>query len=119
MIARELLEKAARAAGIKCRWQGRMGLTGGPITEYFVLDEDYPLPAIWNPLTDDGDALRLAVKLEFSLYRKHGAIGISCPHFDGYAWQSFDNEADDRVIAKETRCAITYAAAIIGANDGL
>jgi len=47
---RELLEQAAKAAGIDARrlpdaWPNRF-------------DDD-----LWNPLTDDGDALRLAVKL--------------------------------------------------------
>ena len=43
---RELLELAAKAAGITC-WQG-VPYTNG---------------RIWNPLTSDADALRLAVKL--------------------------------------------------------
>ena len=45
MIDRELLEAAARAAGMP--W------------DQWVIDGDDS----WNPLTDDGDALRLAVKL--------------------------------------------------------
>ena len=56
MTDKELLEAAAKAAGIEydfCRpelggCKVRKGLTSG----------------WWSPLTDDGDALRLAVKLE-------------------------------------------------------
>lgn len=51
MTDRELLELAAKAAGVEC-----------------LGDLGWRLPcgqsqAWWNPLTDDGDALRLAVKL--------------------------------------------------------
>ena len=57
MNDRELLEMAARAAGIT-------GITrdGG-----IELSKDHAKPPydwrMWNPLSDDGDALRLAVKL--------------------------------------------------------
>ena len=53
MTDRELLEKAAKAAGIDCDAQVDNGtvVTAGEA------------PSFWNPLTDDGDALRLAVKL--------------------------------------------------------
>lgn len=45
MTDRELLEQAAKAAGIDVR---RL---------------DWPQPDRWSPLTDDGDAFRLAVAL--------------------------------------------------------
>lgn len=53
---RELLELAAKAAGLKVvqpstDYDGRIGL---------VLCDAHMRPTIyWNPLTDDGDALRL------------------------------------------------------------
>jgi hypothetical protein len=50
---RELLELAARAAGLRLNHQGHP--TSG---NYYD-----PPDCEWNPLTDDGDALRLAVKL--------------------------------------------------------
>ena len=53
MTDRELLEAAAKAAGIE-RWYWSSGLMiVGPATR------EEP----WNPLDDDGDALRLAVRL--------------------------------------------------------
>ena len=52
---RELLEMAAKAA----RYQ--YAKHGG----YIVVDG---IPGNWNPLTDDGDALRLAVKLRINLH---------------------------------------------------
>lgn len=59
MNDRELLELAAKAAGIETRPQ------------YASMENGYGLNVkpgyYWNPLTDDGDALRLAVKLEMCL----------------------------------------------------
>ena len=54
MIDRELLEFAAKAAGIELVWHGD--------TDPFCFAETVA-GIKWNPLTDDGDALRLAVKL--------------------------------------------------------
>ena len=51
---RELLELAAKAA----RYQ--YAKHGG----YIVVDG---IPGNWNPLTDDGDALRLAVRLKIDI----------------------------------------------------
>lgn len=56
MTDRELLEAAAKAAGIE-------------VTA--VVAEGIPHrfgAGYWNPLTDDGDALRLAVKLDMAVY---------------------------------------------------
>lgn len=48
---KNLLELAARTVGFEAGW---------------VLQG-------WHPLTDDGDALRLMVQLEFGIYRGHDA----------------------------------------------
>ena len=70
MNEKELLEKAARASGIELQldddgvllWAG----------DGFVL----PFSSkAWNPLTDDGDALRLAVKLRISLIHEQEYMG--------------------------------------------
>ena len=55
MSDRELLELAAKAAGIDVRWYQGDCLR--------VADKCNGFAGKWNPLTDDGDALRLAVKL--------------------------------------------------------
>lgn len=58
MTDRELLELAAKAAGIKLYvWNDFNGV------EHYASLDAKPYGAIWNPLKDDGDALRLAVKL--------------------------------------------------------
>jgi hypothetical protein len=63
MTDRELLELAAKAAGITVlRPNGVMRNCTGLSYEANI----FAAPP-WNPLTDDGDALRLAVKLEISI----------------------------------------------------
>jgi hypothetical protein len=61
MTDRELLELAAKAAGLGPLMSEPYSLGG---TRYFYREDDYPSGTTWNPLTDDGDALRLAVKLD-------------------------------------------------------
>ena len=56
MTDRELLELAAKAAGYEWGYEDTGAL--------FVF---VPQAREWNPLTDDGDALRLAVKLEINI----------------------------------------------------
>lgn len=108
MTDKELLELAAKAAKIPYTkptedYDGSLGLAVG----------SNPMRTMtWNPLTDDGDALRLAVKLEIAIYptdyeKKPSAQaywpnspGASAPHNnDPYA---------------ATRRAIVKAAAEIG-----
>jgi hypothetical protein len=70
MTDRELLEKAAKAAGFQ--WNSTVQHEDGSLHGCF-LDADYQEAWPWNPLTDDGDALRLTVKLGMHIrfYRKH------------------------------------------------
>ena len=53
---RELLELAAKAAGIGTTWTDTY-------RQFFKDGYELGQRAFWNPLTDDGDALRLAVML--------------------------------------------------------
>lgn len=56
MTDRELLELAAKAISLpECGWMGPAFM--------YVKDNRF---TDWNPLTDDGDALRLAVKLQLT-----------------------------------------------------
>lgn len=61
MNDRELLEMAARAAGF-LRWSVSEPSQGGFLFGA-VWDESRGTSIPWNPLTNDGDALSLAVKL--------------------------------------------------------
>jgi hypothetical protein len=59
MTDQELLERAAKAAGVEVT-----GIVAEGIPHRFG-------GGYWNPITDDGDALRLATKLLINLY--HGS----------------------------------------------
>ena len=60
MTDRELLELAAKAAGYKWREDIAKYRNERDIVGLWIID---PTITGWNPLTDDGDAMRLAVKL--------------------------------------------------------
>lgn len=96
MTDRELLEAAARAAGIVLLDRPDLHAYGdGLMAEH----------GIWSPLTDDGDALRLAVKLRISVY--HAPSGFSLAvSADGSV--SFK---EDNIGEQNTRRAIVRAAA--------
>jgi hypothetical protein len=96
MNDKELLELAAKAAGIE--WPQK-------ISDF---SRQYDGVRSWNPLTDDGDALRLAVKLSLSIWR-YDTLSTSKPNFTD--WQC-DERGDDPYAA--TRRAIVRAAAEIG-----
>jgi len=93
---RELLELAAKAAGIVITiWSNCQA--GG------FQSQEAAIGAFWNPLTDDGDALRLAVKLGLTV-----TIGVAR---DGEDRLSIDESSDPYAA---TRRAIVRAAAEIG-----
>ena len=62
MTDRELLEKAAKAAGVQGHFVENCPEDGAPKYSCGIGNAGRITP-LWNPLTDDGDALRLAVKL--------------------------------------------------------
>jgi hypothetical protein len=84
MTDRELLELAAKAAGY---WAAE-----------FNCPANLPRPD-WNPLTDDGDALRLAVALGLTARMSYNGQDYEAANKDPYA---------------ATRRAIVRAAAEIG-----
>ena len=102
---RELLELAAKAAGYEDIGEGyfREKQGGG---HYLC----FP----WNPLTDDGDALRLAVKLELDIF--NSCISVRAIHRDkdmGATIKCRGNTTQMEPYAA-TRRAIVRAAAEIG-----
>jgi hypothetical protein len=103
MTDRELLELAAKAADIEL-WHEDVftkGLTQ-KISQSGIL--------CWNPLTDDGDALRLAVKLDINVYVhlvSGSTMASAKPEID-----EVEPHGNDPYAA--TRRAITRAAAEIG-----
>jgi len=112
---RELLELAAKAAGIHCKgWVMPGGRSDGWHGMYTGSDDDGAFLR-WNPLTDDGDALRLMVRLRLEprfIDNSHsnGAepSRVTLHNFAGIV----ENIGDDP--AATLRRAITRAAAEIG-----
>ena len=101
---RELLELAAKASGeLTASWYGNDAYFDGVLSR-------------WNPLNDDGDALRLAVKLRLVIdtdYNDGAAVGSAFLDMDCcYEPDNPMRFGADRSAA--TRRAITLAAAAIG-----
>lgn len=116
MTDREMLELAAKAAGLKFFIDGYDEILQEP-----AIEED-GFPVLWNPLTDDGDALRLAVALgiEFKKPSRSRSVGRVVQ-----AWFNPDGNPNRSAIShisvtvdgdklSATRRAITMAAAEIG-----
>lgn len=99
MDARELLELAAKAAGINGEWRNGDFKYRPPFERYWVT---------WDPLTDDSDALRLAVKL--NLLVDVSAFDITVTN--GTTTDICELNRDDPYAT--TRRAIVKAAAEIG-----
>jgi hypothetical protein len=109
MTDKELLELAAKAAGIKII---RFTDTGWAL--YVDKNEDGKYWQSWNPLDSDGDALRLAVKLHMTIDRSETrpAAYVYCDWRDECDIQAIEPYNDDPCAA--TRRAIVRAAADIG-----
>lgn len=108
MTDKELLELAAKAAGITKAWDQ------GP-----TVPDDNNRVRYWKPLTDDGDALRLAVKLSIDIeclraigYDKTTAV--HCQTLAGYMVNVGIDEGCNGDPYEATRRAIVRAAAEIG-----
>lgn len=111
MNDRELLELAAKAAGIEVSWRAMiMPSPGDDRTEWLGQRIDGGWKE-WNPLASDADALRLAVKLEMFLDL---TIAMqpedTCPNV---AANDTDEDCESDPYAA-TRRAIVRAAAEIG-----
>jgi hypothetical protein len=92
---RKLLEEAAKAAGIKTHLHKE--------SNSLWIDG----PRTWNPLTEDGDAFRLMVKLNIDVVHAFGTRTAVAENTSGYA-------AEGQDPYKSTRRAIVHAAADIG-----
>lgn len=101
---RELLELAAKAAGLpECGWMGPAFM--------YVKDNTF---TDWSPLTDDGDALRLAVKLGMNVEVN---LDDECTRIlDEFSRVMLRQMHVDGDAGAATRRAIVRAAAAIGEN---
>ena len=101
MTDKELLELAAKAAGVELKWS----------RPYKILWDFSEVPD-WNPLTDDGDALRLAVKLGLWIYMRENYIDVMTDVAKPIEVFMTEPYGDDPYAA--TRQAILRVAAEIG-----
>jgi hypothetical protein len=109
MTDKELLELAAKAAGYTVAYHERVG------GNYMVVKELNS--ARWNPLTDDGDALRLVVKLGLDiLVTPNGETTVMGPFLqdDGQDYGIHEVVQHESDPYAATRRAIVRAAAEIG-----
>ena len=117
----EDLRMAAKAAGIQivCPVE-RLVVQPRHYAGGFVVRTKTGGDACWNPLTDDGDALRLAVKLQLTICNEHLTAGAAyCtaglnrtgPSVDA-RWPQQQTVVDGDYAA--TRRAIVLAAAEVG-----
>ncbi len=104
MTDRELLELAAKATGLDYSSQD------GRVSDWRPGREN--VLVLWNPLTDDGDALRLAVKLGFCISPPDPYLNKV--YVSAYGTGAVEDCGDDPYAA--TRRAIVRAAAELGRN---
>ena len=106
MSDREMLEFAAKAAGIDLQ-ETEDGF-----------EADFDDSRVWNPLTDDGDAFRLMVKLgETGFFRLNfgaGAVSAENPAVKPLPILYACEDMEELGGAAATRRAIVRAAAEIG-----
>lgn len=103
---KNLLLSAANAAGIEYEFV----MLGSTLSGGVVLKDR---AGYWNPLADDGDALRLAVQLNLEV-----RIGHARPYGKEVQW-SWVSEAVEPNDAASTRRAIVRAAAKLGPAVGV
>ncbi|MHA6574542.1 hypothetical protein [Pseudomonas yamanorum] len=103
----DLLEFAGKAAGVKVVW------TQAGVPRDGVFDQS------WNPLEDDGDALRLVVKLGMNIVS--GVVSCRVAHLQDVIVERYPVDGTSRLPSMATampaiRRAIVNVAAQIGKN---
>lgn len=110
-IDRRLLTLAARAASVPIFWDE----SRGP-----YLAKSNGTAHTWNPLTDDGDALRLAVSLSMRVYNYSGCndrcVIAACEGGKLSGWAREEHGADHYAAAR--RAIVRAAASLAGVDSG-
>jgi hypothetical protein len=102
MTDKKLLELAAKAAGFTWKWNA----------DYLLIEDESWHE--WNPLTDDGDALRLAVKCSIDVWFDDDCKRVGTNYMIDNTGYNLEEEWLDSTKQEATRRAITRAAAEIG-----
>lgn len=118
MTDREMLELAAKAAGILLCGYSWIGENEDD-EECEILEaafvkhhQEQELASKWNPLADDGDALRLAARLNFRIDIQGGTVRIVDGLDNEHYLSGIATNQEDQM--KGVRRAITRAAAQVG-----
>ncbi|QPI08306.1 hypothetical protein IM687_13995 [Stutzerimonas stutzeri] len=115
MDDRELLEMAAKAAAIGGGWGDKIEYHNGAVDlrDVWILEGDGFVP--WNPLIDDGDALRLAFALGMSVDAGACMIDYAVPDADDEELETLETlDFEHGGDIANLRRAIVRAAAEIG-----
>ena len=116
MTDRELLEKAAKAAGLIAKKNTEVVDADDRFIGIKVRNTEREKYRLWNPLTDDGDALRLAVALPITVHLdgsnpRYVRVDIFRP---GSIYTPIYEYSDDKATA--TRRTIVRAAAALAGD---
>ncbi len=113
---RELLEAAARAAGLTIHAHNQAGRDACGAGDVGLWISNFT--TCWNPLTDDGDALRLLTRLPFrELYVSEIGATVSWRRDDGsghgYKCDEYAQEHGGDLSAATRRAIVRAAAAMV------
>lgn len=111
---RSLLQAAAMAAGYVLHW------THDDLPPVVTGGADRDDTFYWNPLTDDGDAQRLAVKLAMTIGIDHarGRTSVTAPGLPSDWNPCVDCFRDSDPYAATRRAIVRAAAALAEAKEG-
>lgn len=115
MTDRELLELAAKASGVCLHPEDKLVRSYGNWgcdTTCTACKKD-PSDSVWNPLSSDGDALRLLCKLKLSLNSNSATVGVG-GYTPGWDHVFAQEQIIDGDAQSAHRRAIVRAAAEIG-----
>lgn len=114
MTDRELIEKAAKAAGIQLADDIDSSIPSGGLWILGRMGRD----EVWNPLEDDGDAFRLMVDLQIDVEMNCNIIVATSPehHEVDEETGEWGPIVDQSAMRAATRRAIVRAAAAMEAS---
>ena len=117
---RDLLERAAKAAGIQGRWAEKSSMStraknpSDKIVGFFISGVRGGYGKRWDPLHDDSDAFRLAVTRRFTVAIRPHEVEVFCEA----SFECLASVHTNGVSHEEaTRRAIVIAAAMAGEGE--
>jgi len=106
MSERELLEKAARACGLDCVWQG----------DGDFINQDDKLP--WNCLTNSGDCAEMNAQLNIDTYWRGTNNSVDAAEVNDYGTSANYYTAMYKDHSNDRSAAWRYASTVVAAQMG-